>query len=258
MFVNILKKEVGDYKNNYKIIMVNNVEKYISDWFINLKSDKMLISFYIIRKSLLEAITELKPKLHGVVIDLACGVMPYKEYLFNNSIENYIGIDLEPTEYHNQVKPDYYWDGKNIPLNDASVNFVVATEFLEHYFDTALILKEINRVLKPGGILFFTVPSVWPIHEAPYDYHRFTPFALEAHFKKAEFTSWDIKPLGGFHYHIALSLALWNDYRLSGKFKKIIKPFLKLFLNILIKKDNKSLPFKNGQLYSGLYGFVTK
>jgi SAM-dependent methyltransferase len=238
--------------------MVNNVEKYISDWFVDLKQDKMLISFYIIRKSLLGAVTELKPKLYGSILDLACGVMPYKEFLKSSSVEEYIGIDLEPTEYHHDVKPDYYWDGKNIPLDDASVNFVIATEFLEHYFDTNHILNEIKRVLKPGGTFFFTVPNIWPLHENPYDYHRFTPYALEEHFKKSEFSSWEIKPLGGFHYHLALSFALWNDYSLSKKYKKIIKPFLNVFLKYLVKNDNKSLSFKNGQMYSGLYGFVVK
>jgi len=238
--------------------MINNVEKHVSDWFINLKPDKMPISFYIIRKSLLGAVTELKPKLYGRVLDLACGVMPYKEFLKNDLIEEYIGIDLEPTEYHHDVKPDFYWDGNKIPLEDASVDYVIATEFLEHYFDTTHILKEIRRVLKPGGTFFFTVPGVWPLHEVPYDYHRFTPFGLEEHFKKSEFTFWEIKPLGGFHYHLALSFALWNDFRLLSRYKKILKPFLRPFVEFLIKKDNKTLPFKNGQLYSGLYGFVTK
>lgn len=238
--------------------MVKNVEKYINDWFINLKLDKMLISFYFIRKSLLAAVSELKPNIHGTVLDLACGVMPYKEYLMSDKIVNYIGIDLEPTDYHHDVKPDYYWDGKNIPLDDASVNFVIATEFLEHYFATSHILTEIKRVLKPGGTFFFTVPNIWPLHEAPYDYHRFTPYALEAHFKITKFSSWEIKPLGGFHYHLALSFALWNDYRLPKKYKKIVKPFLNVFLKYLIKKDNKTVAFKNGQMYSGMYGFVVK
>jgi SAM-dependent methyltransferase len=238
--------------------MVNNVEKYISDWFINLKPDKMLISFYIIRKSLLAAVTELKPKLHGSVLDLACGVMPYKELLKSSAVKEYIGIDLEPTEYHHDVKPDYYWDGKNIPLDDASVNFVIATEFLEHYFDTTHILKEIKRVLKPGGTFFFTVPSVWPLHEAPYDYHRFTPFALEEYFKRSEFSSWEIKSLGGFNYHLALSFALWNDFKIQKKKQKLIKPFLNIVVKFLIKKDKKELNFKNNQIYSGLYGYVVK
>lgn len=233
-------------------------KKYIDDWFINLKSNKMLISFYLIRKTLLAAITELKPKLHGRVLDLACGVMPYKEFLNTSSIEVYIGVDLEPTEYHHHVKPDYYWDGKKIPLDDDSVDFVIATEFLEHYFDTNHVLQEINRVLKPGGTFFFTVPNVWPLHECPYDYHRFTPNALNEHFKISKFSSWEIKPLGGFHYHLALTLALWNDFQLSKKYKKIIKPFLLCFIKILVKKDKKNTSFKNNDMYSGLYGFVIK
>lgn len=238
--------------------MIKNIEKHIKDSFIDLKPGNLPVSFYIIRKSLLAAVTELKPKLKGTVLDLACGVMPYKEYLMSDKIENYIGIDLEPTHYHHDVKPDFYWNGEVIPLENSSVDFVLATEFLEHYFDTATILKEIKRVLKPGGIFFFTVPGIWPIHEAPYDYHRFTPFALEEHFKRAEYQSSVIKPLGGFSYHIALSTSLWYDNWLPEKYKKITKPFLNIFLNLLIKKDVKMLSFSNGQMYSGLYGFVTK
>lgn len=238
--------------------MSDKIEKYIKDWFIDLKFNSLPISFYVIRKSLLLAVTELKPKLHGKVLDLACGVMPYKEYLMSDQITDYIGVDLEPTKYHHDVKPDFYWNGAEIPLENSSVDFVLATEFLEHYFDTAAILKEIKRVLKPGGTFFFTVPGVWPLHEAPYDYHRFTPFAFDEHFKNVEFSSWEIKPLGGFHYNLALSIALWNDYRLPKRKRKFIKPFINFVVNFLIKKDKIELDFKNNQMYSGLYGFVVK
>lgn len=240
--------------------MKKDVEKIIKDWFINLKPEILPISVYLIRKSLLAAVSELKPRLNGKVLDLACGIMPYKEFLMSDKIENYVGIDLEPSEYHHDVKPDFYWNGMEIPLEDASVDFVLATEFLEHYFDTATILKEIKRVLKPGGIFFFTVPGIWPLHEAPYDYNRFTPFALEEHFKQAQYTSSVIKPLGGFYYHFSLSLALFFEFRFSKKYRTIMKPFVSVFTNFLIKKDNKTeeLPFKNGQMYSGLYGFATK
>jgi len=49
----------------------NNLDNKSWDPFINLKADKMQISFYLIRKSLLAAVSELKPKLHGSVLDLA-------------------------------------------------------------------------------------------------------------------------------------------------------------------------------------------
>jgi len=238
--------------------MKSSVENYISDWFIDLKPKMMLPSFYIIRRALLSAVSELKPKLKGIVVDLGCGVMPYKSFLMSDNITEYIGIDLEPTEYHHDVKPDLFWNGKEIPLKDSTVDFLMATEFLEHYFDTSHILKEIKRVLKPGGVFFFTVPSVWPLHEVPYDYHRFTPFALENHFNNSEFTSRTIKPLGGFHTNLALSIALWNDYRLPKSKQKIFKPILNIIIRQLIKRDIKDLDFKNNQMYVGLYGFVVK
>jgi len=71
-------------KNNIEelcLFMGNNVDNNDWDPFINLKVDKMLISFYLIRKSLLAAVSELKPIIHGSVLDLACGIMPYKEFL---------------------------------------------------------------------------------------------------------------------------------------------------------------------------------
>jgi len=237
--------------------MENHNRKYINEWFINVNIDKVPFAFYVIRNSLLRSISELKPLLHGNVVDLACGVMPYKEYLMNPFIDQYIGIDLEPTQYHNRIKPDLYWDGKNIPQEDSSCDFIIATEFLEHYFDTDHILKEIKRVLKDGGIFFFTVPNLWPIHEAPYDYHRFTPFSLTEHFKSVHFKKWELKPLGGYHLSLALMISLWNDNNLSYKRRKMIRPLLKVIIKKLIKKD-KIRMFENDCYYSGIYGFVHK
>jgi 2-polyprenyl-3-methyl-5-hydroxy-6-metoxy-1,4-benzoquinol methylase len=110
---------------------------------------------YPIRLSLRRAMEELKGKICGDVIDIGCGVMPYKELLIqNNEITKYIGIDWVGGSYEDFSKPDVYWDGKVIPLKDGSVDWVIATEVLEHYFDTKSILEEIKRVLKPGGDFF--------------------------------------------------------------------------------------------------------
>jgi SAM-dependent methyltransferase len=236
---------------------MSNTENYIDNWFIHISYKKIPISFYVVRKSILKAIDELKPKIHGQVLDIACGVMPYKNRLLNENVTQYLGIDLETSQYHNTRKPDLFWDGKNIPLKNDSCDFVIATEFFEHYFDSENILKEIHRVLKKDGVLFFTTPNIWPLHEVPYDYNRASPFFFDELLSKISFSKWEIKPLGGAHYFLAQSIAVWNDFTLSNKRKKMIRPFIISIIKFLLKKD-KTVELTNGSLYSGIYGYVTK
>jgi SAM-dependent methyltransferase len=237
-----------------------NLPQYINDWFINPKLKTIGFSFYAIRKSLLKAVTELKAIIGGQVLDIGCGVMPYKDYLLeSNRISKYIGIDIEPTNYHHHLKPDYYWDGKKIPLETNSVDWVIATEFLEHYFNTQAILKEIQRVLKPGGKLFFTVPCIWTLHESPNDEYRFTPYSLNKHFSLAGFKESDIKALGGFNLSLAILIGLWLEKRdLSKRGRIIFKFILTPFYKYLLKKDIIYNNFTNDQYPSGLYGYATK
>ena len=53
-------------------------------------------------------------------------------------------------------------DALRLPLADASVDHVVASEVLEHLPDDAGALDEVVRVLRPGGRVAVTVPRWWP------------------------------------------------------------------------------------------------
>ena len=53
-------------------------------------------------------------------------------------------------------------DATALPLADASVDAVIASEILEHIPNYLLVLAEIKRVLKPGGRLCISVPRQWP------------------------------------------------------------------------------------------------
>ena len=53
-------------------------------------------------------------------------------------------------------------DGTQLPFLDHTFDAVICSEVLEHIPDYASMLKEIKRVLKPGGTFAASVPRAWP------------------------------------------------------------------------------------------------
>ena len=69
---------------------------------------------------------------------------------------------------------DYVGRAEAIPLPDASVDLVLTQETLEHVADPFAAMREIHRVLKPGGTLYLQLPFIIGYHPGPTDYWRFT------------------------------------------------------------------------------------
>lgn len=168
------------------------------------------VDLYWTRASILRAVREAAPKFHGVFLDIGCGVMPYREIIREAAprLTRYVGLDLEGSQIY-RAEVDLRWDGRKIPLADASVDSAMLTEVLEHCPEPWVVLKEARRVLKPGGLLFFTVPYIWPLHDAPYDFFRYTPFALEKLLAEAGFADVKLQALGGWNASLAQMIGLW-------------------------------------------------
>jgi len=49
---------------------------------------------------------------------------------------------------------------RGIPVKGNSFDCIVAGEIIEHLYNTKLIIREINRVLKKGGVLILSVPNI--------------------------------------------------------------------------------------------------
>lgn len=134
--------------------------------------------FYIIRKELYNGILHHAQDFKGKVLDAGCGTKPYVHLFKNASV--YIGMDIEVSGNHDSKQYiDVYYDGTNFPFSDCEMDHVFTSETLEHVFNSENFLSEINRVLKPNASLLITCPFVCPEHEVPYDYARYTSFAMK-------------------------------------------------------------------------------
>lgn len=229
--------------------------------FIGVKLKEASLDIFYVRKSIFEALKECCRDAHGKLLDIGCGKMPYRQYILSNSlVKEYIGLDIEGALIYDQsVKPDYTWNGVDMPFENSQFEYAIATEVLEHCPRPDVVLKETWRVLKPGGVLFFTVPFLWPLHEVPHDAYRYTPWSLERHLRDAGFSVVDIKALGGWHAAMAQMIGLWvRRSGLSSGKKKRLSILFKPIMRYLIKKDRPDVAFKESSMITGLYGFARK
>ncbi|MCX6950809.1 MAG: class I SAM-dependent methyltransferase, partial [Verrucomicrobia bacterium] len=167
--------------------------------FLNPPLEINNVDLFVVRSTILKSVKAALPQFSGTFLDIGCGVMPYRGLITSapSRVTKYLGLDLVSDIYRAEV--DLRWDGKTIPLPDASVDSAMATEVLEHCPEPLIVLKEARRVLKPGGVFFFTVPYIWPLHDAPYDFFRYTPFALEKLLAEAGFTDVKIQAMSGWN-----------------------------------------------------------
>jgi SAM-dependent methyltransferase len=216
---------------------------------------------YYIRSSILKAVIESLPLLKGKLLDIGCGQMPYRDLIKEKSkITEYVGVDIENAlVYDEKIKPDYTWNGEILPFENNEFDTIFMTEVLEHVPNPGRALNEAYRVLQNEGILFFTVPFFWPLHETPRDEYRYTPFSLKRIFEESGFTDIQIYATGGWHASLAQMLGLWvRRSNLSNTKKYFISHLFKPIMKILISKDKKPTIFGEGQLITGLYGSAQK
>lgn len=136
------------------------------------------------------------PNITGTVYDLGCGKRPYEKDILEHA-NNYVGVDwsnclhgLQADVVANLNEP--------LPIAEAVADNVVSFQVLEHLSAPQVMLGEAHRILKQGGSLFLAVPFQWAVHEAPWDYYRFTRYGLEHLLKNAGFSNIVIHPVTGF------------------------------------------------------------
>jgi SAM-dependent methyltransferase len=235
----------------------------ISKYYTNIQLNRNHLDIYVVRKAIFKFIQENAFLFNGKVMDLGCGIMPYRDFIKENSkCTSYVGVDFESSlnSEYSLIKPDLFWDGKTIPLKNNSIEVVLCTELLEHCQNSDEILQEAFRVLKPGGKLLLTVPFLWNLHLVPYDEYRYTPFSLNRILSNAGFKSIELRALGAWDASLAQILGIWYQQR-PLRARYIYYPIFKIIISYLLKKDSfydKKEVYREGLMLTGISGIATK
>ena len=161
----------------------------------------------------------------GHLVDLGCGEAPYKEY-FLQYVDKYTGVDWTNT-FHNSKADVISNLNEKIDLPDECADVVISLSVIEHLREPQVFLNESYRILKPGGVMILQAPFQWWVHEAPYDYFRYTPYGFEYMFHKAGFGDVVVEPQSGF---FTMWLMKFN-YFLLRFYRKKLFPFVPIILS---------------------------
>ena len=112
----------------------------------------------------------------GIMLDVGCGEGRHIFGIMQEHPEmKCIGLDMDNDSLHKAEEGYEYFksisnvgaeflkgSAYSLPFLDNSLDLIVCSEVLEHLHQYNDAVKEIHRVLKPGGKFYASVPASWP------------------------------------------------------------------------------------------------
>lgn len=192
------------------------------------------------------------PVLKGKVLDIGSGRFNRYQALCTNA-EKFTTLDPDST-----WKPDIVGSAENMPIESNSFDGILCTQVLEHIAHPEKAVREMYRVLKPGGILLLTAPQMNELHEIPHDYFRYTNFGLETLMKDVGFEIEVMHQRGKYHATVAqqrIRLMIDKHDPYKNKFwMLILAPLSKIITSWALFRDNIS---KNEAVSRHAIGWLT-
>jgi len=146
-------------------------------WMLRLKRTALHPQWLVLRGEALNRRATAR-FLRGQILDIGCGNRPMEMLLGPDTA--YIGLDYPATHAKGYAgHPDVFGDGQCLPFRAESFDVVMALDVLEHLPSPDQCVQEAVRVLRSGGQLILQTPFLYPLHDMPHDFQRWTLPGLE-------------------------------------------------------------------------------
>lgn len=141
-------------------------------FFLEIKNSKLeamlsSVGDFAFKRRVVEVFNALRPKKGEKILDCGCGEGFYGMVVSNLSQAFVVEFDFDKAllkkakEWLSGEKNVEFCNGSmlELPFKRESFDKVILSEVLEHIEDDELAMREISRVLRPGGIIVITVPN---------------------------------------------------------------------------------------------------
>jgi len=147
-------------------------------------------------------------------------------------------IEIHSVDIYQSDSVDVICDGHYLPLVSDFYDGVWIQAVLEHVVEPQVVVAEIHRVLKLGGIVYAETPFMQHVHEGAYDFTRFTVLGHRYLFRK-----FDLIKIGGIkgpevvlgwsiNYFVWALFRSRNIARVAGIIAGfLLRPFSKIITN---------------------------
>jgi SAM-dependent methyltransferase len=157
------------------------------------------------------------------VLDVGAGGCPHRVYFRHCEYYTQDFVKLSPVQiqkYTHTIDEDGYGavdfvsDILNIPVSDASFDVILCTEVIEHVPHPIEAIKEMSRILRPGGLLLITAPLQSGLHQEPYHFYGgYTKYWYHKFLVESGFDNIKIEANGSLHTtYFSLGLTVFKGF----------------------------------------------